>query len=152
MITKNKKGQFIKTDIVLRFQEKVNKTDSCWLWIGWQDGKGYGKLRSGNKYVQAHRFSYEHSKGAIPETLTIDHLCRVRACVNPDHLEAVTLIENVMRGNSPAAIYSRREVCKNGHAFDRKRLNGRRACSICKHEYNQAYRAKNIDRLRAIGK
>jgi len=74
----------------------------CWIWRG-QKARGYGLYqRSGNpqRRVHAHRAFYEHYVGSIPEDLQIDHLCRVRACVNPDHLEPVTSTENVRRSNA----------------------------------------------------
>lgn len=81
-----------------RFEVKVNRTDSCWIWSGAIHGNGYGVFRWNGRNGQAHRFSYEAHKGAIPVGLVIDHLCRVRNCVNPDHLEAVTQGENLRRG------------------------------------------------------
>jgi Holliday junction resolvase len=68
----------------------------CWLW---QKGTvdGYGRCRRGDQIVMAHRWYYEQAQGPIPEGLELDHLCRVRACVNPDHLEPVTREENIRR-------------------------------------------------------
>lgn len=82
-----------------RFWSKVNKTDTCWLWTRCRDGHGYGQfvLRD-QKKVLAHRFAYELVVGPIPEGLDIDHLCRVRLCCNPAHLEPVTRSENLYRG------------------------------------------------------
>lgn len=82
-------------DPVARFWSFVDKTDTCWFWIGTRSDTGYGSLPP---YVNAHRFAYETFVGPIPKGLEIDHLCRVRACVNPAHLEAVTHQENVRRG------------------------------------------------------
>ena len=79
----------------IRFWNKVEKTETCWIWTGAKDTKGYGAFRdSDGRTVRAHRFS----AGEPPRGLVWDHLCRVRNCVNPDHLEAVTQGENVRRG------------------------------------------------------
>ena len=77
-----------------RFLKKINKTNSCWLWTGRLYKEGYGEFGWNNGHGRAHRFSYTYYKGKIPNGLVIDHLCRVRSCVNPDHLEAVTIREN----------------------------------------------------------
>ena len=81
-----------------RFWAKVNKTDTCWLWTASKNWGGYGSFRVNKKKVTAHRYSYEIYKGKIPNGLQLDHLCRNRACVNPEHHEPVTNRENVVRG------------------------------------------------------
>ena len=80
-----------------RFWAKVNKTETCWLWMATTNPKGYGRFRDG-KAVSAHRWAYEQVAGPIPEGLQLDHLCRVRNCVNPAHLEPVTGAVNQKRG------------------------------------------------------
>ena len=77
-----------------RFWSKVNKTDGCWLWTAGVDKSGYGRFTGG--YL-AHRWSYEKEIGLIPKDAVIDHLCHVRACVNPQHLEAVSRGANSTR-------------------------------------------------------
>jgi hypothetical protein len=81
------------------------EVDGCWLWVGSLRG-GYGRVRFNGKLVEAHRLSYEHHVGKIPDGLVIDHLCRNRSCINPEHLEVVTEAENIRRGNqgSPEAM------------------------------------------------
>ena len=101
-----------------RFWNKVNKTDSCWLWTAAKFQCGYGAFRSGEKVRQAHRVAYEELVGPVPTGLCLDHLCRVRACVNPEHLEAVSLRENVFRGIGVAAQNKRKTECKHGHPFN----------------------------------
>lgn len=88
---------FIRGDDSARFWSKVDKGDDCWVWTGWTDRDGYGALDVGGKFTRAHRFAYEELVGPIPEGLTIDHLCRVKHCVNPAHLEPVTAEENTRR-------------------------------------------------------
>lgn len=82
---------------VYRFFKKVRKTESCWLWIGGKTTSGYGEFQVEKKTRYVHRWVYEFFKEKIPKDLHIDHLCNVRNCVNPDHLEAVTIQENSRR-------------------------------------------------------
>lgn len=113
---------------------------SCWLWTASQVRGGYGRFNvGGGRLVLAHWFAYERAKGSIPEGLDLDHLCRERLCVNPDHLEPVTRRENVRRGEGVGLAESRVTHCPQGHAYtpeniyhDRKR-NGRygRKCRTC---------------------
>ena len=123
------------------FIERTTRSgpNSCWTWNGWLT-TGYGVLRVNGRKMLAHRFSYEYFKQAkIPDGEQIDHLCRNRACVNPDHLESVTQYVNMMRGDGPAAQCKRRTSCLRGHPFDVKNTrlatsaNGRtyRSCREC---------------------
>jgi hypothetical protein len=80
-----------------RFWERFDKTDGCWIWKKPPSGEGYCQFYHNYKKYSAHRLSYFLAKGKIPKDYHIDHLCRVRNCVNPDHLEAVTYIENLRR-------------------------------------------------------
>jgi hypothetical protein len=90
-------------DPVVRFWRNVRKGDLCWNWAGSIDVCGYGRLWDGTRTVRAHRFSYELLVGPIPEGLVLDHLCRNTRCVNPEHLEAVTHRDNLLRGFGAAA-------------------------------------------------
>lgn len=77
-----------------RFFEKVNKTSSCWLWTGALTGNGYGSFRFNGKTCSAHRFSYIHFNGEIPEGMIICHKCDTPSCVNPEHLQIGTHLDN----------------------------------------------------------
>lgn len=134
--------------LLARFWPKVNKDGpgGCWLWTG-HGSRGGGK-RSGGKYGRlyvsgkfqgaAHRVSYELFVGQIPDGLTIDHVvargCTSTLCVNPDHLEAVTHRENVLRGSSPCAIRARSDTCLSGHNEWRIRRDGARRCIPCERD------------------
>lgn len=96
----------------------VDASGDCWEWTGTTDTAGYGRLWVGTGHVSAHRAVWEQLVGPIADGLTIDHLCRVRHCVNPDHLESVTHGENVRRGYSPPSMNARKTHCVNGHPFD----------------------------------
>jgi hypothetical protein len=117
------------------FFNKVNKTlDGCWLWTGAINASGYGGVNINSKYYVAHRVSYEYLLGPVPEGLFLDHLCRVRNCVNPEHLEPVTHKENALRGMSPFAKNARKTHCPKGHRYDEinTRLTSRgRSCKAC---------------------
>ena len=114
----------------------------CWLWLGSQlDERGYGKMKLNGKSILAHRYSYELHKGPIPLNLTIDHLCHVKQCVNPDHLEAVTSGENLRRSNNPNMILMRSGKCRNGHQKTHENMQPiNRACKICQNSYRSRKR------------
>ena len=103
-----------------KFWKRVDKRgiDDCWLWGGKIAPLGYGKLFvTGRKEVYAHRFSFMLCYGAIPDDLVVHHKCCVRACVNPNHLEVISNVDNVMRGNSPLAQHARKTHCPRGHEY-----------------------------------
>jgi hypothetical protein len=119
----------------------------CHIWTGYLDRQGYGHIGTGAKTFATHRLAYEFAKGPIPDGLTIDHLCRVRACCNPDHLEAVTTRVNVLRGTGITAVNARKTHCRNGHEFDDKNTyiwtDGHRRCLACTVEWNRKHRTTN---------
>lgn len=87
------------TDGSVRIAQRTERdANGCLVWMGQLNGDGYGVLSVGNKYVRAHRQSWENANGPVPDGLELDHLCRNRACVEPNHLEPVTTGENVRRG------------------------------------------------------
>ena len=130
--------------VLERIMEKVSPepNSGCWLWMGFANEDGYGVIRIGGrvnfKFRGVHRVCYELLRGAIPEGLTLDHLCRVRCCVNPDHLEPVTIVENVRRGE--VGITNRMKThCPYGHPYDEENtysIPGRvyRSCRACHRE------------------
>ena len=125
--------------------------DDCWLWEGCTNGRGYGVLNIGKKQFRAHRAAYEVWVDEIPEGLTLDHLCKVTLCCNPAHLEPVTAVENVRRGDGPAMLFARAKTCVNGHPFDSTRRVGDkvyRDCSVCRKARGRKYDAKRRPRRR----
>ncbi len=89
----------------------------CWIWLKGLMPAGYGCFGYKGKTVLAHRISYEVAKGPIPKGLQIDHICRVRCCVNPDHLRCVTIRENVLCGIGVAAQNLAKTHCRRGHEY-----------------------------------
>ncbi len=131
-------GEIPMRDIdVVRFHSRYIPVpeSGCWLWLGPLHKTGYALFYWNGKQSYAHRFSHEAFKGQIHEGLQIDHLCRVQCCVNPDHLEAVTLKVNVLRGISPIANNSRETHCPAGHAYSYENTyvppSGGRYCRSC---------------------
>lgn len=113
----------------------------CIIWAGRLNCYGYGKIGA----VYAHRQAYERAIGPIPDGMVIDHLCRVHACVNPEHLEAVSNAENILRGVSPSALNARKTHCPRGHPYDAQntyRTPRGRHCRACNHIHVKAYKKK----------
>ena len=123
-----------KLSVEERFWSKVRKGDLCWAWMAGKV-KGYGTFWDGTRTARAHRFAYELLVGPIPDGLDIDHLCRNRGCVNPDHMEVVTNRQNVLRGIGPTAENAVKTHCAHGHPFSPEnthiRPSGRRTCRAC---------------------
>jgi hypothetical protein len=117
---------------------RVVTQDGCWIWQGAPHRNGYGYVQRTPERELAHRWFYERLVGPIPEGRHLDHLCRVRLCVNPGHLEPVTQAENNRRA---MAVRDLRSVCRNGH----EATPGER-CQLCKRdrsrEWAQRYRAR----------
>lgn len=119
-----------------RFWSKVEKTSTCWLWMAGKR-RGYGAFQittNGQRStIQAHRIAYGLVAGDVPVGLVLDHVCRVRACVNPDHLRPVTDAVNILAGIAPAAINARKTHCKRGHSLmDESNVYRRGRMRVCK--------------------
>jgi hypothetical protein len=136
-----------------RFWERVNKNGPvplhrpdlgpCWIWLGALDKDGYGLWWKNKRNARTHASTYIEFKGPIPDGLQPDHLCRVRACCNPAHLEAVTCRENLLRGSTAAASNAAKTHCPRGHAYDEGNTyvhGGHRMCRECNNAKRNARR------------
>lgn len=132
-----------------RIQRNIMIVGGCWIWIGATTKGGYGVMNVGGRMTCAHRASYETSVGPIAQGLTIDHLCRFPPCVNPAHLEAVTMAENNRRGFSRSAMQARQTNCpKCGGDYTsyqtlrRGRTVNYRRCLHCNRENGRRFLAR----------
>lgn len=126
-------------------RRRVRHDGYCWVWTGHvsrKTGYGQGSPRGERAGSLAHRLSYEAFVGPIPQGMTLDHACRNRPCVNPEHLEPVTSKENVLRGIGRSAVNARRRFCVAGHPLSGDNLytrpNSHRACRACRREADRA--------------
>ena len=110
----------MNSTILERLSDKISPepNSGCWLWTGALSTRGYARIWHQGQMRQAHRIMYEMTRGSIPNPLVIDHLCRVRHCVNPDHMEVVTNRENLLRGVGITAKNYRKTHCIRGHIFN----------------------------------
>ena len=110
----------------------MENKSKCWKSRLGVNNYGYTQITINHKGKMVHRLMYQMLIGKIPKGLTLDHLCRNRWCVNPYHLEIVTIKENVLRGESFSAKKARQTKCSRGHEFDKGRAsNGHRRCMKC---------------------
>lgn len=123
--------------------------NGCWNWTGTTThGYGYVKtsLLSPTRTRRAHRVAYENLVGNIPIGLQLDHICRNRACVNPEHLRPVSARENTLRSTSPSAVFAVRNTCNEGHPLSGGNLllrkDGGRKCRACHAAYMRTYRSR----------
>ena len=138
-----------------RFWLKVRRAaGDCWMWTA-STNSGYGQFgmwKEGRVVLRAHRVAFKAAGGVMVPGMTLDHLCRNRACCNPMHLEQVSRAENVMRGIGPAAMNARKTHCKNGHPFNDENTshivaasgNPGRDCRVCHRDRERArYRRRH---------
>lgn len=133
----------IEVELVRRFWARVRiEPNGCLTWTGYIHG-GYGRIRAAGRIVLTHRFAYELLVGPVPTELQLDHLCRNRACCNPEHLEIVTGKVNAERG-----AYATRTHCPAGHLLAGANLltradrPGQRECRQCSRIRKRAYKAR----------
>lgn len=109
----------------------------CWLWTGADNDTGYCQVWYNGKRRYVHRIAWEVWRGAIPDRMSIDHLCNTPRCINPDHLSVATQRENVLRSTTGvSAINARKKTCKRSHALSGDNLlivNGTRQCRRCRN-------------------
>ena len=140
----------MKQTVSDRFLAKiVAYPHGCHIWQAYTDTDGYGRFKVNGRMVNSHRFAYELFVGPIPAGLQIDHLCRVRNCVNVKHLEVVTQAENIRRGDAGKASGARERAkmhCPAGHPYAGENLyvrpDGRRKCRACQRDHDRAYYAR----------
>lgn len=132
---------------LLDYHSAWEPNSGCLIWLGAVVRGGYGTIKIEGKRRVAHGIAYELHKGIVPAGLELDHLCRTPSCINPNHLEAVTHRENMLRGNTLAAHHAAQTHCLRGHelteenTYLRVSRNGR-YCRICGNARAKKYRAK----------
>lgn len=134
-------------EVISRFFEKVNKTDSCWLWTS---NKGYGRFWNGSKLVGAHRFSYEYHNGKIPEGMYVCHSCDNPSCVNPEHLFLGTQKENMLDKIEKGRVGSTSLRYRGENAYGAKLTNAQ-AMEIRKL-YSPGVNKRSLMRLFKVGR
>lgn len=145
-----------RTDID-RWYKSFEKTKTCWIWTAFIGSNGYGRFWAKRKLWLAHRFAFMLSGRLIPSGFVVDHVCRNRLCVNPDHLRKITSRENTLNGIGITAIRARRESCDKGHPWAKTviRINpktGGRQCEVCRLAGHDEYLRKNGDKIKATRK
>lgn len=134
---------------IVNFLQKLNfEGTGCITWKGSLNLYGYGQVAIDEKNWKAHRFSYELFKGKIKEGLMLDHICRNRTCVNPEHLRQVTNKQNVLENSEAVTAKNAKKLeCIRGHAFSGKNLRidkkGYRVCKECFKMHRKKYRERH---------
>lgn len=132
------------------FDRLIPAHGCCIVWIGGKNEKGYGRANWGGVSRVVHRIVYEHFRGPIPEGLELDHLCKNRACCNPDHLEPVTHQENCRRGDAGKLLREKHRAithCPRGHPYSQENTYIKpsgvgRVCRLCRCESMRRLKAR----------
>lgn len=130
----------------------INQETGCWEWTAGKSSDGHAMMYLEGKMIYAHRWSYEYYNTVIPSKYIIDHLCRVRHCVNPNHLEAVTSKENVRRGDHSRMGWNNKEKthCPNNHEYSKENTYIKnkkyRVCATCAKEQSKNYYNKKVNK------
>lgn len=136
-------------------QRYIVHESGCWLWQHSVSARGYGKFWYPGG-ATAHKFSYLLHIGPVPKDLVLDHICRVRHCVNPKHLRPITAAMNILIGEGMGAKHARQTHCLRGHPFSienthiitKKSGKKTRVCKICRLDRKRAYNKRNADKIR----
>ena len=134
--------KYTEEEFITNFWNKVDRSkgeDSCWPWQGYIHPDGYGQVRYHGKMQKAHRIAYLLTIGNIPDDMELDHLCKSRDCINPNHLEPVTRETNINRSDSLAVKNRQKTHCPKGHPYSEEntildKSSGGRRCQICRRE------------------
>jgi len=146
------RGINMRANTVQDFWNRVNKTDTCWLWLSEKNKKGYGRFYMRRKFFFAHRLSYVLEHGDIKDYQVL-HRCNIPSCVNPRHLFLGTNQDNVDDKMEKGRHWNQgKKLCKSGHEFNDKntsiRPNGNRRCKKCSVLATQKWQKKNYDSYR----
>lgn len=142
-------GPWLGRTLLERFEQKYipEPNSGCWFWVGSLTHDGYPRIKVAGKSIGGHRVSFELFKGPIAEGLEVDHRCNMPCCVNPDHLDAVTPLENFERCGNPLNLNRLKQACGRGHPFAGENLyvdaSGKRGCQTCRREAKQRHRRKH---------
>lgn len=137
-------------DRILRRTSKPDGEFGCWHCTLGMLPNGYSTVAVWDPEAKrawprrSHRVAYEHYRGPIPDGLVIDHLCSVRNCINPAHLEAVTIGENTRRGESPAAVTARNGYCQRGHEMTLDNVHVHHSCRECERQGRRRRRSATV--------
>lgn len=142
------RGRLLSNLVVDLNAPRLIDNSACWLWTRYRDEDGYGHIARNGRAPGVHIVAWELFRGPVPDGLELDHLCRVRHCANPDHLEPVTRAENV--GRTPlhafALANAAKDKCDSGHEFTEAntytKRNGSRECRACRRGWAARYKAR----------